>query len=48
MNGEELYQVYVSHMLNVWGTEVDQWEDLAESDQSAWNAVADYAKPEES
>lgn len=41
MTGEELYEIYAKHLLDVWGTECDRWEDLAESDQSAWNKVAE-------
>lgn len=47
MNGEDLYAVYgsVTDFKNYQGLPLPKWEDLTETIQRAWNAVADARPP---
>lgn len=38
-NGEGLYAIFTEKM-NDQGIEIDEWEDLDESDRQAWNELA--------
>lgn len=40
ITGKDLYKTYSDHLLDEWNIEVDKWENLEESVQSAWNTVA--------
>lgn len=39
MSGEDLYEIYRRSLQTDW-VEVDDWDDLDDEEQRAWNAVA--------
>lgn len=43
LDGEQLYRIYNLEMLK-HGTETDEWEDLDETEQDTWQAVADHIR----
>lgn len=44
MTGRELYEMYADAMCKQ-NTGVDEWGDLEERDQLAWDAVAQQVRP---